>query len=85
MNEATDKFPLAVVGCDFRVASSKWRSDLVLTDEDARVLARDLYRNGAADGFLDLNTCNRNEWIVSSSRPRWAAELLRAQMKIRVK
>lgn len=83
MNEETCKIPLAVVGCDFRRASSKWRSRLVLDDREARILARDLCRIGAADGFFDLNTCNRNEWIVSSSQPRWAAELLRAQMKMR--
>jgi glutamyl-tRNA reductase len=84
MNEATVEIPLAVVGCDFRVASSKWRSRLVLEDDQACVLARKLCRIGAADGFFDLNTCNRNEWIVSSSEPRWAAELLRAQMKMRI-
>jgi glutamyl-tRNA reductase len=85
MNEGTTDIPLAVVGCDFRVASSRWRSDLVLSDEEARVLARNLCKIGAADGFFDLNTCNRNEWIVSGSQPRWAAEILRAQMKMRVK
>jgi glutamyl-tRNA reductase len=84
MNATTPKIPLAVVGCDFRVASSRWRSKLVLQDEEACILARDLFRIGAAQGFFDLNTCNRNEWIVSSSEPRWAAELLRAQMKNRV-
>jgi glutamyl-tRNA reductase len=84
MNQVPTDIPLAVVGCDFRVASSKWRSDLVLSDREAGVLARNLCRIGAADGFFDLNTCNRNEWIVSCEQPRWAAEILRAQMKLRV-
>jgi len=84
MNQETCNIPLAVVGCDFRVASSKWRSQLVLDDREVRVLARNLCRIGAADGFFDLNTCNRNEWIVSSGQPRWAAEILKAQMKLRV-
>jgi glutamyl-tRNA reductase len=85
MNQETCEIPLAVVGCDFRRASSKWRSELVLPDQEACVLARNLCRIRAADGFFDLNTCNRNEWIVSSAHPSWAGEILRAQMKMRVK
>ena len=73
--------PLAIVGCDFRVASSHWRSMLVLDDAVAQKVATELKRNSAADGFVDLNTCNRNEWIISSPSPSWAAELLRTQMK----
>jgi len=83
MNQIAPNIPLAVVGCDFRVASSRWRSALVLTDAGASAISRNLCRIGAADGFFDLNTCNRNEWIVSSDQPRWAAEILRAQMKLR--
>jgi glutamyl-tRNA reductase len=71
---------LAVVGCDFRVASSAWRSRLVLTDDEARAMAVTLRRNAAADGFVDLNTCNRTEWIVSTRDPQWAASLLSGQM-----
>ncbi|MBI4862883.1 MAG: hypothetical protein HY815_21875 [Candidatus Riflebacteria bacterium] len=76
--------PLAVIGCDFRVASSRWRSLLVLERAEAVRMSRDLRRTGAADGFVELNTCNRNEWIVSGRDPLWAAELLRTQMKVRV-
>lgn len=76
--------PLAVVGCDFRVASSAYRSRLVLDDAEALRLVEALRAYHTADGFVDLNTCNRNEWIVSSSEPEWAAELLRAQMIARV-
>jgi len=72
--------PLAVVGCDFRIASSQWRSRLTLSGEEACELARELGRGQAASGFFDLNTCNRTEWIVSSEDSRWAAELLRGQM-----
>ena len=75
--------PLAVVGCDFRTASSRWRSRLVLAPEEATELAHSLRRNEAGDGFADLNTCNRTEWIVSTEQPAWVAELLRAQMKQR--
>ena len=77
-------YPLAVVGCDFRVASSRWRSRLVLSPEEALELAEGLRRTAAADGFADLNTCNRTEWLVSTERPEWAVELLRAQMQQRI-
>jgi len=80
MSGAPGMPPLAVVGCDFRVASSAWRSRLVLADDDAQEMAVTLRRNGAADGFVDLNTCNRTEWIVSARDPRWAASLLSGQM-----
>lgn len=75
--------PLAVVGCDFRVAPSRYRSRLVMDEQDVGRLAATLSSYGTADGFVDLNTCNRNEWIVSSHEPAWAAELLRAQMILR--
>ncbi|MBW1806983.1 MAG: hypothetical protein JRJ87_02230 [Deltaproteobacteria bacterium] len=84
MNNGSNDLGLAVVGCDFRVASSHWRSLMVLDDSQATKLAADLKRNQAADGFVDLNTCNRNEWIVSGPDPRWAAELLKSRMLQRV-
>ncbi|MFH1809816.1 MAG: hypothetical protein ABIJ09_13805 [Pseudomonadota bacterium] len=72
--------PLAVVGCDFRVASSRIRGQLVLDEGEAMHIAAELVRGKAADGFLDLATCNRNEWYVSSDKPAWAVELLRTWM-----
>ncbi len=78
------RLPLAVVGCDFRVASSRWRSRLVLTREEATELWQSLRRVEAAEGFADLNTCNRTEWVVSTEQAGWAVELLRAFMKQRV-
>lgn len=82
MNEPATRaaIPLAVVGCDFRVASSRYRSRLVLTEEEALGMALDLSRTAAADGFADLATCNRNEWIVTGPDPAWAAQLLRGRM-----
>jgi glutamyl-tRNA reductase len=80
MIEGDNSLPLAVVGCDFRVASSEWRARIILDEQEIRHMAHDLERNRVADGFADLNTCNRNEWIVSSENPRWAAELLKSQM-----
>ncbi len=56
LNGGSD-IPLAVVGCDFRVASSRWRSRLVLDDEEARHVASELKRNQAAEGSTaDTNT-----------------------------
>jgi len=72
--------PLAVCGCDFRRASSRWRSRLVLEQDERASLFEGLARTAAADGFVDLNTCNRTEWIVSTEQPAWAAGLMRAQM-----
>lgn len=76
--------PLALVGCDFRIASSRLRSRLVLTADEALAISGALNECGAADGFVDLTTCNRTEWIVSSANPAWAAELLRAKMLARL-
>lgn len=76
--------PLALVGCDFRIASSRLRSRLVLSADEALEISKALKEGGAADGFVDLTTCNRTEWLVSSSNPAWAAELLRAKMLARL-
>ncbi len=72
--------PLAVVGCDFRVASSAWRSALVLDPEERLRMARSLIGSKQADGIAFLDTCNRNEWIVSADQPNWTVQLLEAQM-----
>ena len=80
VKDVAQELPLAVCGCDFRRASSRWRSRLVLEGDERRSLVEDLARTAGADGFVDLNTCNRTEWVVSTDQPAWAAGLLRAQM-----
>lgn len=80
----TDDLPLVLVGCDFRVASSRYRSRLALTDEEATRLGQHLKEGGWADGLLVLDTCNRNEWVASTASPAWAAELLLGQMRKRL-
>jgi glutamyl-tRNA reductase len=55
----------------------------VLEDREAQAMAETLRRGRAAGGFVDLNTCNRTEWIVSGGDPTWAASLLRSQMVLR--
>jgi len=80
MMNGENSIPLAVVGLDFRRASSRWRSLLVLEKEEALRISADLTRCETADGFAELATCNRNEWIVSTKQPSWSAELLRSWM-----
>ncbi len=75
--------PLAVVGCDFRVAPSRARSQLVLDEHEALQLADELERCGWADGLVVLDTCNRNEWVVASSQPAWAARRIRESGSLR--
>lgn len=78
--KSQDDLPLAVVGCDFRVAPSAVRSRLVATSEERQRLFEQLAHAADVDGLVDLNTCNRNEWIASGTQPAWAAELMRAAM-----
>ncbi len=80
----TGKIPLAIVGCDFRIASSSLRSRLVLDDKELIELTNDLKRAMAANGLVELCTCNRNEWIISTSNPEWAATLLASRMIMRL-
>ena len=72
--------PLAVVGCDFRVASSAWRNRLLLTASQRQELTEALRVSCGAEGLVVLETCNRVEWIVVSPAAQWAAEIMRAQM-----
>ena len=72
--------PLVVAGCDFRVASAKWRNRLLLDGAQRAELAHLLGEACDAQGLVVLETCNRVEWIVASRSPKWAGELLRAQM-----
>ncbi len=80
MNGWSDDLPLALAGCDFRVASSRIRSRLAMSPEEVRELADELRSGGWADGLAVLDTCNRNEWLVSSRQAGWVAELLAARM-----
>src|SRR6185503_10147083 len=44
----------------------------------------ELLATGAARGIARLETCSRTEWVVSSSQPQWAAELLRSALMSRL-
>ena len=74
------EIPLAVVGCDFRTASTSFREMLVTTVEERADLFASMQRMDASVGLLVLETCNRIEWVISSEEPTWMAELLKAQM-----
>jgi len=72
--------PLAVVGCDFRIAPSAVRGGLLTTAEGRHVLVEAIRNMEPAAGIAVLETCNRVEWIVSSRNPQWTALLLAARM-----
>ncbi len=72
--------PVAVVGADYRTAATSFREKLVTTSE-ARARLFDAMRGvDATAGLMVLETCNRAEWIVSTTNPRWMADLLSARM-----
>jgi len=72
--------PLVVVGCDFRTASTTYRSMLLTTEEGRGGLFDSIRRMDPSAGFMALETCNRVEWVVSTENPAWIGELLEAQM-----
>ena len=71
--------PLAVVGCDFRVAGRSLREQLITTREERQELGRRIRSLDSTAGFAALETCNRVEWIVSGNNPTWLADILKAQ------
>ena len=73
--------PLALVGCDFRIASAAWRGALALSSGERAELAGALAEAAGARGLVVLETCNRTEWIVECDEPRWAADLLSSWMQ----
>lgn len=75
--------PLVVVGCDFRVASSLWRSQLLLSGEERARLAEALRLACQSAGLMVLETCNRVEWVATAADPLWTGEVMRAQMAAR--
>ncbi|MDD5309599.1 MAG: hypothetical protein PHU25_19960 [Deltaproteobacteria bacterium] len=73
--------PLTLVGCDFKVAPTRLRARLVLDDASAGRIADSLLDGSHADGFAEIATCNRVEWIASGGDPQWIASLLSAEMR----
>gem|GEM_PF-181521 len=95
-----DVVPLVVVGASYRAVSTELRARLAACEPStapsstasmasslppsASSPAAALLSAGYADGVVVLATCSRVEWIVSSSRPQWAAEILKSTLLTRV-
>jgi len=75
--------PFALVGVDFRRASTHLRERLLLAPMALDRLWTELIRENRARGLVVLATCNRSEWLVATDHPAWTAELMRAQMLVR--
>ncbi len=78
--EQSGVFPLAVVGCDFRIAPTKFREKLVMSPENRQALFHAIRSIDPAAGLLVLDTCNRIEWLVSTEQPEWMSDLIKARM-----
>lgn len=79
-NSLHNEIPIALVGCDFRIAPTALREKLMTTPRERTELVESIRKMDNDAGLLVLETCNRNEWIISSSIPEWIAELLSAKM-----
>lgn len=77
------EIPLVVVGCDFRIAAVLHRGALVTTPEERARIFEGVSRLEQGCGFAALETCNRIEWIMSTTSPEWMSQLLLAQMQQR--
>ncbi len=87
MSEAADKkghAPLCVVGASYREASTDVRARLAALEKGDDAPSKALVAAGYADGVVMLETCSRVEWVVSSQKPRWAEEILRSTLLLRV-
>ena len=67
---------LAIVGINFREAPTAWRAAAAACDQGADSPTLKLIAGGFATGVVRIATCSRSEWVVSSTQPKWAAELL---------
>ncbi|HEY4221588.1 MAG TPA: hypothetical protein VGO62_09600, partial [Myxococcota bacterium] len=75
---------LCVVGASYRDASTDVRARLAALEKSDDAPSKALVSAGYADGVMMLETCSRVEWIVSSTKPRWAEEILRSTLLRRV-
>lgn len=74
---------LVVVGASYREASTDVRARLAALEKTDDAPSRALVKAGYADGVVVLETCSRIEWVVSSSKPQWAAEILKSTLGMR--
>ena len=76
--------PIVILGASYRDVPTEVRARLAQCEEGPASPSRALSSAGYADGVVVLQTCSRVEWIVSTSRPQWTADLLRSALLSRV-
>lgn len=75
--------PLFVLGVTYRDAPTDVRARLAALEREPEPPSTALVSGGYADGVVVLETCSRVEWVVSSTKPRWAMELLKSSLAVR--
>jgi oxygen-dependent protoporphyrinogen oxidase len=83
-DRALQEVPLIVVGASYRDVPTEVRARLAAGEQGDDAASRALLTAGYADGVVVLPTCSRVEWIVSTSRPQWSADLLASALRTRV-
>ena len=81
---AASLVPFVVVGASYRDAPTEVRARLAAGEQATDAASRALLSAGYADGVVVLQTCSRVEWIVSTPRPQWTADILTSALRTRV-
>ncbi len=68
--------PLVVVGASYKDANTDARAALVAIEQQPDAPSQALVRGGWADAVVVVETCSRVEWVISSPRADFAADLL---------
>jgi len=75
---------LAVVGMNYREASTALRAKAAAVDRDENGPSGALLTGKFATGIVRIETCSRSEWVISAHDGKWAAELFRAALLSRL-
>lgn len=70
-----------VVGFNHRLIPAHVRGAITFDEAWCDRLVNQLRQAGLADGLSFVSTCNRQEIVLSAAHPRFATELVRAQLK----
>lgn len=70
-----------VVGFNHRLIPAHVRGAITFEEAWCDRLVTQLRKAGLADGLSFVSTCNRQEIVLSAAHPRFATELVRAQLK----
>lgn len=76
--------PFAVVGASYRDVATEVRARLAALEKGSDPPSQALVEAGYAEGVVFLETCSRVEWLISSTRPAWASEILKSTLARRV-